>query len=96
MRRRAGGRPEFRGLSAEKGIGERIGEQARLRVDEQMGRLRGGALAGKSAAVIPPRYRFDSEHITKTNIRHGGEHFGPVAVTLDAGDLLARAAIVDA
>jgi hypothetical protein len=55
-----------------------------------------GVLAGKPALVIPSRYRFDSEHITKTNIRQGGEHFGSVAVTLDAGELLARAAIVDA
>jgi hypothetical protein len=59
-------------------------------------RLARGALAGKRSVVIPPRYRFDSEHITNTNIGQDGEHFGSVAVTLDAGELLARAAIVDA
>jgi len=45
---------------------------------------------------MPTRYRFDFEHITNTNIRQDGELFGSVAVTLDPGDPLARAAIVDA
>jgi hypothetical protein len=42
------------------------------------------------------RYRFDFEHITTTNIGRAGALFGPVAVTLDEGDAVARAAIVDA
>jgi hypothetical protein len=45
---------------------------------------------------MPSWYRFDFEHITKLNRRQNDEHFGAVAVTLDAGEPLARAAIVDA
>jgi hypothetical protein len=42
------------------------------------------------------RYRFDFEYITKTNILQDCAYFGSVAVTLDEGDAVARAAIVDA
>jgi hypothetical protein len=53
-------------------------------------------LPGKPVVFIPPRYRFDFDHITKMNPCNDDEHFGAVAVTLDTGDPLARAAIVDA
>ena len=59
-------------------------------------RLMPGAIPGKSAVVMRLRYRFDSKHITNTNLRQDGAHFGSVAVTLDEGDAVARAAIVDA
>jgi len=59
-------------------------------------RLTPGAIPGKSGEVIPQRYRFDFDHITKTKNRQDHAHFGPVAVTLEAGDPVARAAIVDA
>ncbi|GAB3145204.1 hypothetical protein GCM10027258_35330 [Amycolatopsis stemonae] len=59
-------------------------------------RLMRGAIAGKSAAVMVPRYRFDFEHITNTNLRQDSAHSGLVAVTLDTGGAAARAAIVDA
>ncbi|WP_410566721.1 hypothetical protein [Amycolatopsis sp. cmx-4-61] len=55
-----------------------------------------GALAEKPVRFMAPRYRFDFEHITKLNPRRGDEHFGSVAVTLESGEPLARAAIVDA
>lgn len=55
-----------------------------------------GPLAGKSSVVMLPRYRFDSEHITNENRGQGSELFCPVAVTLDPGEPIARAAIVDA
>ncbi|WP_167344415.1 hypothetical protein [Amycolatopsis rifamycinica] len=97
---------EFLGVVAEEAFGESAGEEERLGVDEQMCCSRGGgreggpagagSLAGNPAKLMSTRYRFDFEHITKSNHIQGGEHFGPVAVTLDAGDPLARAAIVDA
>jgi hypothetical protein len=59
-------------------------------------RLIGGVIPEKPEVLMPSRYRFDFEHITKTNIRQDCTHSGSVAVTLYPGDPFARAAIVDA
>ena len=97
---------EFLGLVAEGTCREGIGEDERLGGGAQMYRPRGGgreggvagarSISGKPASFVPSWYRFDFEHITKLNRRQNDEHFGAVAVTLDAGEPLARAAIVDA
>ncbi|MEV6872396.1 hypothetical protein [Amycolatopsis sp. NPDC051128] len=59
-------------------------------------RLTRGALPENPSFVIPPRYRFDFKHITKTNIQEDYPPFGSVAVTLYSDGPFARAAIVDA